>query len=105
MEGACDRLKKEIDSLKEQNRQLERIYITNTITRNARADSEHNPENDLNFSEWLTDALSMAHDESLPPEYGANKTVELMAKTLRWKLEKCFCETVSKSPKGILLLF
>jgi len=99
MEGACDRLKKEIDSLKEQNRQLERIYITNTITRNTRADSEHNQENNLNFSEWLTDALSMAHDESLPPEYGANKTAELMAKTLRWKLEKCFCETVSKSPK------
>ena len=47
----------------------------------------------------------MAHDESLPPEYGANKTAELMAKTLRWKLEKCFCETVSKSPKGILHLF
>ena len=47
----------------------------------------------------------MAHDESLPPEYGANKTAELMAKTLRWKLEKCFCETVSKSSKGILLLF
>ena len=53
----------------------------------------------------LTDALSMAHDESLPPEYGANKTAELMVKTLRWKLEKCFCETVSKSPKGILHLF
>ena len=45
----------------------------------------------------------MAHDESLPPEYGANKTAELMAKTLRWKLEKCFCETVSKSSKGIWL--
>ena len=52
MEGACDRLKKEIDSLKEQNRQLERIYITNTIARNTRADNEHNQENNLNFSEW-----------------------------------------------------
>ena len=52
MEGACDRLKNEIDSLKEQNRQLERIYITNTITRNSRADKDHNQGNDLNFSEW-----------------------------------------------------
>ena len=64
MEGACDRLKKEIDSLKEQNRQLERIYITNTITRNARADSEHNQENDLNFSEWLSLVFSTKKNPS-----------------------------------------
>ena len=60
MEVACDRLKNEIDSLKEQNRQLERIYITNTISRNSRAENDHNQENDLNFSEWYgLDSISL----------------------------------------------
>ena len=60
MEDACDRLKNEIDSLKEQNRQLERIYITNTISRNSRAENDHNQENDLNFSEWYSlDSISL----------------------------------------------
>ena len=46
MEEACTRLKKEIESLKEQNKQLEQLYITNNITRASTT------KNDQEFAEW-----------------------------------------------------
>ena len=49
----------------------------------------------------MTDALeTAAHDDSLPHDYGASKAVQLIAKTMRWTMEKCLCETTSKTSKG-----
>ena len=49
----------------------------------------------------MTDALgTAAHDDSLPHDYGASKAVQLIAKTMRWTMEKCLCETTSKTSEG-----
>ena len=53
----------------------------------------------------MTDALeTAAHDDSLPHDYGASKAVQLIAKTMRWTMENCLCETTSKTSKGTVKL-